>query len=292
MSTYDNSTSFGQYLNNNATAGSAYDYLTALFKQYNIDMSAPIKDIMVNGITNQDAIMQRLEATPQFKQRFPAIAERQAKGLSAISPGDYVNMERGYQQALTSVGIDPSYLSSDDMTQMIAHDKSASELQSQLHNTYSTIVNGPPETQAQLQRLYGMGVTPGEAAAFFLDPDKTEAYLTKRVNAAQMATSAQQSGFGQLNVNQAENLAGLGVTQSQANQGFGQLALQNPLLEGNASENGAISTDTALGATFENNAADQTQINRRLEGRQGDFKGGGTYQQTKGGLTGAGTSNG
>jgi hypothetical protein len=291
IGTYDPNSDFGKYLNSHPTSVSAWDYTAALLEQYGLGALASFaKDAIVQGYSSNE-IVQRLRETPQYKQRFSGLVKRQEQGLAPLSEADYVNMERGYQQALASVGISPDYLTQQQMADMIFHDKSPTELQHQLVSTYQEI-STHPDLAPQLQRLYGMGVSPGEAAAFFLDPTHTEAYLTQKVTAAQMAARAQQTGFGQLNVGQAEHLAGLGISDAQAAQGFGNLSQQKGLLVQNASEGNSISQDTALSATFDNNAEAQKTLTTRLAERKGAFSGGGNFTDpNKQGVTGAGVSN-
>lgn len=176
------------------------------------------------------------------------------------------------------------------MAKLIAQDKSPAEIQDTLDQTIVKMDNNP-DIAPQLNRLYAIGVTKGEAAAYFLDPSHTEQYLTKRVSAASLAASSERAGFAQLSVNQAENLASLGVTDSQGQQGFSSLGLQKSLLEQNAGDGNAISTDTALAAQFAGDANAIRTLDRRKQERSSKFAGGGSFSDpNKSGQSGVGSN--
>jgi hypothetical protein len=283
-------TTFSNMTAGQQTATGAGEALAAEFGLQSLN-SKIVEWVLHNGISDANVLFQNIYASPEFKAEFPEIAQRQAKGLTPLSPQQILDSRQAYAQALQSVGISPSFLSKDQMTKMIVGDVSPAEVQDRLTQTVTRIQNDP-SLAPQLQRLYGLGVTPGEAAAYFLDPDHTESYLTKQITAASLASRSEQTGFAQLNQSQAENLAGLGITDAQAREGFNTLGLEKGLFNQGIDENGNISKDVGLAAQFQGNADAQRQLERRKQERQAAFGGGGNFADpNRQGLTGAGTSN-
>lgn len=287
---YDTTTPAGQYFATHQDAGDAWAQLEATLATYNLgSLSNFVQNGIIQGWDAQQAV-QHMRETPEYQTRFRAIIERQKQGLPAISESDVVNTERQYAQQMQAVGLPKGFYDQpEDFTDFLVKDISPAELQNRLVKGYQAAQMAPPETKAYLQQNYGL--TDGEMAAYFLDPDKTEALLTKQITAAQIGGSATRSGFGNLNVHDAENLAGLGLSDSQTQQGFGALAAQRQLMTSLPGEaDNTVTQEQQLAAQFGGNAEEQARIKQAGAQRVAPFQGGGSYVQNKEGFAGVGTA--
>jgi hypothetical protein len=290
MVSYDTSTAAGQYFATHQDAGDAWAQLQAVLDTYGLGtLSNFVQNGIIQGWDAQQAV-QHMRETPEYQVRFKAIVERQKAGLPAISEADVVSTERQYAAIMQSRGL-PSgfYDQPEDFTDFLIKDISPTEMQARVDKGIVAMQMAPPETKAYLQSNYGL--TDGELAAYFLDPDKTEALLMKTVTSAQIGGSAARTGFGTLGRSEAEGLTDLGVTEQQAQQGFTDLAKQRELmtsLPGEADNN--ISQDDQIAAQFGGNADAQRRIKDAAARRVGDFAGGGSYVQNKEGFAGVGTA--
>ena len=182
------------------------------------------------------------------------------------------------------------YDTPDDFTKLITNNVAPTEYQQRVNDYQQIAYQAPQAVRDQLQNLYG--VSPGELTAFFIDPDKALPVIQQRFNAAQAAGAAQTTGFGQLTQAQAEMVGNQGLTQDQLNSGFNKLGTDNPLFNPlTGTTEGAISTDTALNAQFNQNADDQRTIQQRQDERLAAFKGSDQFAQGKTGAAGIGTAS-
>lgn len=223
---------------------------------------------------SQDQIILDLYQTPEFKARFPAIASRQASGLPAISPADYLNYENQATQLFRAAGLPSGFWDSpSDFTNLIGADVSINELSQRLNLATQAAYQVPADVRATLQRDYGVGS--GQLAAFFLDPNQAEPLIQRDFTAAQIGGAAYRTGYGSTK-SEDEMLTDLGVTPGQAQSGFNQLTQQRQLFSSLPGENTTgIGRDEQLQATFGGNALDQEQIVRRSKQRQAVFEQGG-----------------
>jgi hypothetical protein len=238
---------------------------------------------------SEDQVVFNLSQTAQFKARFPAIALRQAAGLPAISPGDYVTYENQAAQQFQAAGFPASYIDNPaNYTQLIANDVGQQELGDRINLAVQAAYNSPPDTQTILQRDYG--ISPGMNAAAWFDPKVAEPLLAQHFLAAQIGTAADQTGYGSSKVTD-DYLAQLGVSQTQAAAGFNDLATKSQLFTPLPGEAGTgIDQNTQIAAEFGQNAAAQQAVSQVEQDRLGAFKEGGTYQSGSGGFSGIGTS--
>src|SRR5581483_6622899 len=123
-----------------------------------------VKQELING-TGSDQITLDLEQTPEFAKRFPAIVARRDQGLPAISPAEYVSLERSYSQLERAAGIPPNFTDQSHYDQLIANDVSPSEYADRINKGYAVVAQGDPTVQQAFQDYYG--ITPGHLAAYF-----------------------------------------------------------------------------------------------------------------------------
>src|SRR5689334_11512401 len=116
-----------------------------------------------------------------------------------------------------------------DFANFMLHDVSTSELNQRVQIAAQEVVGYDPVVRQQLQTLYGIDT--GHLIAHALDEKVALPILQQQQTAAQIAAEAKRAQVAQLNVGQAENLAQLGVNQSQAQQGFQTLGQERGLFE-------------------------------------------------------------
>lgn len=259
--------------------------------QYGLDsLSGFVWQSIVSGMS-ETQVLQAIRETPQFQQRFPAIAERQKKGLPALSPGEYVAYEQAATQMMRAAGL-PSgfYDNPDDFTKFLTADVSVKELSDRVDLARQAAYQAPAEVRTALRTQFGLG--DGDLAAYFLDSNRAVPLLQRTYNAAQIAGVSARTGYG-TTAEQDYRLADLGVGADQAQAGFSALAQQQELFNPLAGHNeGVITTDQQLAAAFAQNPEAQRAIERRRQERVAEFGGGGGYAGTQSGLSGIGSASG
>ena len=185
----------------------------------------------------QDAaqISLALQQTSWFKTQFPAIDTRIKAGLPPITPAEYLSTKDSMTQTLVSAGINPTSVNLDNL---IARDVSPTEVSDRIQQGYQAVAMAPQDVVSAFHNYYG--VTRGDLAQYFLDPNTNEQSLIRKATAAQIGGAAAGSGFmgatqgsGKFPVDLtlANQLAAQGVNYQQAQQGFAQLANQAQLYQ-------------------------------------------------------------
>lgn len=224
-----------------------------------------------------------------FKARFPAY-DALAKAGKAMSVDQMLAYEQQARQIFHDAGLPASFYDSpDDFAKFMVNDVSASELQSRVQIAQQAVVSSPPAVRQQLEQLYG--IKAGDLTAYWLDPNKAMPVLQQRYTSAQIGGQAATTGFGQLDRATAELLAQQGVTNEQAQQGFGQLAENKGLFDIQQTGETAIDQQTQIGATFSNDAAARLRIKRRQESRTAAFGGSSGFGVGQKGVAGLGASD-
>lgn len=203
----------------------AYAALTNLFNRYGLSTLAPkIFDYLKNGFS-ADTISILLQDTPEYKQRFAGNEIRRQKGLPVLSPAEYLSTEASYRQLMRQSGLPEGFYDQpSDFTSYIGKDVSPTELKSRVDLATQASVLARPEMFQALKTMYGLDQ--GTIAAYIIDPERALPYVQKQVAAAQIGAEALRQG---LQVSgKAEDYAVAGVSQTQANQAYGQIAQQLP----------------------------------------------------------------
>lgn len=264
----------------------AYARLRAVLADYGLgSLGDAVQRWLVEGLSEAEVI-QRMRETPEFKTRFPAIEERKKKGLAPISPGEYVAYERQARQLMRAAGLPQGYYdSNEDFQKFLTNDLSLAELGDRVTLAANAAFKLPQEDRDALA-AWGMG--PGDLTAFWLDPGKAQPLLERKYAAAQLAGAGTRTGFGRLGEKKATDLANLGITAGEAEQGFGQLVQSKELFQSLDRGENVIDQDEQISARFEGNAAAQRRIENRRRRRQGMFEAGGSFAAGQQGLTGLG----
>ena len=230
-----------------------YAALQRMFSDYGLDsLWSRAQELIVQyGYTGQDdaPLWLMLEQEPIFKERFKANEQRVKAGLSRLSPGEYVKLEKQYRDLMKTAGLPKGfYDSTDDFTSWIGGDVSPAEAQDRVVRAADVAASADPELKKALFDLYGVGED--GITAYFLDPEKATSVLDRQANAARFRAAAGRNGVG-VTRDTAELAALNGINEQQARQGFAQVGAEQEAL-GNLGliYGDRISTDENVDATF------------------------------------------
>ena len=229
-----NYNSFGVYVGNSeltdtqiSDRADVMDTLTARFKQYGLESLVPtIKKLAQEGATDA-TITLALQESDAYKQRFAGNQERIARGLSALSPAAYLNLEDTYRQTLRAYGL-TQFDNNKYVTQFIANDMSPSELSQRVATGVQRLQMADPAVLSQLQSYYGIGAS--DVLAYTLDTKNQLPEIQRKITASEIGASAGKQGLvaGQA---VAEQLAAQGVDAQAAQRGYATIADVLPTAE-------------------------------------------------------------
>lgn len=202
----------------------AFAALNAIFTQYGIGSLAPaIANFLKQGYS-ADTISLLLEDTPEYKQRFAANETRIKKGMSALTPAQYLATEASYREIMRAAGVPVGFYDQNtDFQKFLENDVSPQELQQRVTDATNFINSADPQQLAYMKQHY----TTGDLVAYALDPTRAEPLIGKAFNASQIGGTAAQHGFT-IDSGLAEQMVNAGVSNSQASSGFGLIQTTLP----------------------------------------------------------------
>ena len=207
---------------------SAYSLLLSEFNKYGLGtLVSPLQDLIKQGLSKEEFSL-ALQNTDAYKKRFAANTDRIAKGLSALSPAEYIGLEDQYQNIMRNYGLPASYYTKGDLgiqegfNKLLANDVSATELEDRVMTAQNRVINAAPEIKQALRSFYP-DITDGDILAYTLDPTKALTDIKRKVTAAEIGGAALGAGLKTSQL-AAEGLAGYGVTKDQAQKGYGAIA--------------------------------------------------------------------
>ena len=291
-----------------ASRQNVFDQVQALFTTYGIikagdpasdALLATIKNLAMSG-AGADTISLQLQQSDAYKARFAGNEIRRAAGLNVLSPAEYIATENAYDQILRASGVPTGfYNSSAEKAKLIGADVSASELQSRVDLAAKSISGADPFYTQQLKNLYGL--SQGDMIAHVLDPAAAMPLLQQQTQSTTIAAAAARNATN-VNLSTAEQLAGMGVTQAQAEQGFGNIASQLPGMQAIASryqgygDAGTVGTGlqaATFGAPIAGETAAQAETRlKRLQTQETSIFGGSAGASTQGQSLGVGNQQG
>ena len=264
--------------------GAVRDSLIAAFNQYGLGSLYTKIVEWAKQDYSADSIMLMLRETPEYKQRFPAMAALAAKGRG-ISESDYIKYERTAANFEQMYGL-PDGMLTGKVTELLTNEVSAEELQSRVQLAAAGSITAPEDFKAEMRDRFG--IQPGDLTAYYLDPDTALPLLEKKYAMAIIGTEARRQGVDGISTDYLGLLQNEGVTQAAAKQGFGQVAYSEGLTVG-AGET-ATTMDLAQNA-FGTDAEAAKKVQRVAGSRTARFAQGGSYAGSSGGLTGLGASS-
>jgi hypothetical protein len=211
---------------------SAYDLLYSEFDRYGLSsLVTPLKELITSGASPSEFTI-RLRETDAYKKRFAANQARIKNGLRALSEAEYIRNEDNYQEVMRRRGLPPEYYAKGDLgvqkgfDALLAGDVSATELEDRIVTAQDRVLNANPEIAATLKQFYP-GISNGDILAYALDPANAINQIKRKVTAAEIGAAAGTYGLG-TTVGRAEQLAGAGVTEATAQQGFKTISQVGP----------------------------------------------------------------
>jgi hypothetical protein len=211
---------------------SAYSLLLSEFNKYGLGaLVTPLQNLIKQGLSKEEFSL-ALQNTDAYQKRFKANTDRIAKGLSALSPAEYIGLEDQYQSIMRNYGLPASYYTKGDMgiqegfNKLIANDVSAIELEDRVMTAQSRVINAPPQVKEALQRFYP-DINNSDILAYTLDPEKGLQDIKRKVTAAEIGGAAIGAGL-ETDVARAEELAKFGVTAAKAREGY---AAATPIIQ-------------------------------------------------------------
>jgi hypothetical protein len=209
-------------------AGGAYALLLSEFNKYGLgSLVEPLKDLIQQGLSPAEFSL-ALQNTTAYQKRFAANTDRIAKGLTALSPAEYIALEDQYQNIMRNYGLPASYYAKGDLgvqegfNKLLANDVSPTELEDRVMTGQSRVVNASPEIKQALRAFYP-DITDGDILAYSLDPTKALTDIKRKITAAEIGGAAIGQGLSTSRTD-AEYLARYGVTKDQAQTGYGTIA--------------------------------------------------------------------
>ena len=285
-----------------------FDQVSKLFTSYGVlkpndpasdALLSTIKSLAMSG-AGSDTISLQLQQSDAYKARFAGNEARKAAGLNVLSPAEYIATENAYDQVLRAAGVPEQFYSgSAEKAKLIGADVSAAELQSRVDLAAKSISGADPYYTQQLQNLYGL--SQGDMIAHVLDPAAAMPILQQQTQSTTVAAAAARNATN-IDLATAQQLAGMGVTQSQAEQGFAQIAQQLPATQALASRYVGYGQAGTVGqslqaATFNAPIGGETpaqaeQRLKRLQTQETSAFGGSAGASTQGQSLGVGNAQG
>ena len=237
------------------------------------------------------AITDFIRSTPQYAQRFPGMAALNKQGR-AINESQYILKEtQDIEYMRQYLGNSASqYTDTATLGNLIGNNVSSAELQYRLQAAHDSVLSADPATVQFLKDNYGLST--GDIAAYFLNPDKALVDIQNRANAGQLGGQSVETGFG-LNANQADTLANSGVQAGAASRNtFAQLGQEGQFMQAlpGDGETGSVTKDQLLNASFLGNATDTQAVDAVAAKRKAIFQEGGQYAATNAGVGGLGSA--
>lgn len=264
-----------------------WDWLRDLLRNVGLE---DLYDQARNGVRqgSSDAeVFEVLRETPQYRSRFSAIFDREARGLAPISAGMIIEQERQLSTLFSMYGyeLNPGQSIRDVANATMANDVSVNEMSSRLtsYRDFADRVAADPENAEVVAEMLGAGYSQMDLARVVLEPESLPE-IESRLRTASIALEANRSGFG-LNADEAGNLAARGLTGDQAEAGFGELARNRQVVNGLPGEEGGLSRQQQLAAVAGDAAAlEAVEVQRRR--RRAAFEGGGSFARDDEGFAG------
>lgn len=277
-----------------APATDPYDamgYIQGVLDSYGLGSLADWAMQQLQQGYSSDRILLDLRNTREFRDRFPALFDRQEQGLPPISPAEYVAYEQQARQVFRQFGLPEQFLDeASDFGRLIAEDVSVAELYERVQSGFQRVANSPAEVRAAFGDFFGAR---GDAAlaAFFLDPDRAAPMLRNMVTDAEIAGAGRQYQIG-TDFDTSRRIRELGYTGDTARQTFEQIRQLDPLFAETVGE-GANFDDLAaeregVQAGFGLDPAQRRRIERRQRERVAAFQGGGGAAASQRGFIGLG----
>jgi hypothetical protein len=217
----------GASLEAQGAARSAYALLLSEFSRYGLEaLVTPLQDLIKQGLSGPEFQI-ALRNSDAYQKRFISNTDRIKKGLTALSPAEYLALEDGYQSLMRNYGLPASYYTKDSLgtqagfNKLIANDVSALELEDRIVTAQKRVLDAAPEVTTALRQFYP-DINNGDILAYTLDPEKGLTEIKRKITAAEIGGAALSAGL-KTSLTDAEYLRRYGVTAETARAGYGAI---------------------------------------------------------------------
>jgi hypothetical protein len=245
---------------------SAFDVMSDLLNQYDLgSLAGTLKSIILGGVTDTNEIQLQLQDTQAWKTRFAGNEMLKKQGLPVLSVSQYLSVEQSYAQVMKNYGLPKGFYDDHaDFAKFIGSSVSPAELQqrAQMYSDFSK-----RDDPAVIQQLKSMGLSEGDILAYTMDPNRALPLVQQKTQTALIGAAARRVGLTPDN-SYAQHLADIGITEQQAEIGYGNIAgeiNQDKLLAD--TYGGSITQHDLATEAFENNTA-VTNTKKRLASQE------------------------
>lgn len=269
---------------------SASDIINDQLAQWGLaSLSGAVSGYVTQGLSADQALLQ-LRQTDEYKQRFAGNTILAANGQATLSEAYYLSKEDSLREQFRLAGFPQGFYDQpSDFAKAIGNSIGAQELSNRLAAAKAVVTDGANTGVLQYAKdNFGLG--DGDLLAYFIDPDRAAPVLTKLAQASQIGADAARTGFGPISGATANRLADQGVSDAQAQQGFGQAAGLLGLT-GDTGDSKGLTRDDLTSAILDNNAAAQKLVTQKQDERKAAFQAGGSFATGKQGVAGLGTAD-
>jgi hypothetical protein len=216
---------------------------------------------------------------PEFKDRFPGIAQMPVGARNVPTPGEYIALEKHVSQELKRVGMQKTGETFNLLvTNLFLNNVSGDEVTERLNAAEQVMYNMPQEVRDTFDDWFGPEAGGTIAMETFLDPTDSWAAVKDDIS------TARTGGWGRMvagldagwNEGLAKQVSDLGLSQAEQWSRFGQLKEQEMLFSETLNE--TVDLDYAkegVEAQFGLDTGSSESVNRRAARRSADFSGGG-----------------
>lgn len=201
---------------------SAFAYMSGLLNQYGLgSLTGVLQKLILGGTTDENQLTLALQNTAEWKQRFAGNEMLRQAGLPVLSIGEYLSAEQSYAQALKQYGLPQGFYDDpSDFAKWIGNSVSPNEVMQRAQMWADVANRQDPAVKAQLA---SMGMSDGDLIAFMMDPSRATPLIQQKYQTTLIGAAARRSGVVADN-GYLEKLAGMGVTEQQAQQGYGLIS--------------------------------------------------------------------
>jgi len=250
--------------------------VTGVFNSYGMSNIVPLITQYAQQGISADAIGILVRASPEYAQRFPAMAALTAKGR-AITEGEYIAYEKSAAGLERQYGL-PAGMLTGSITNLLTNEVSAAEMADRVQLASVGAIQAPADFKLQMQTRFG--IDQGGLIAHYLDPTIAEPLLQKQYAMAVIGTEAARANVDGVSTDYLALLQNEGVSQAQAHQAFGTVAGQGGLTVGKGD---TVSTDQLVQTQFGTSSDASASVERAVKAKVGAFQGGGGFSQDKSG---------
>lgn len=232
-------------------------------------------DQILAGIDTAAEVQIAIEQTAAWQREFNVIVEqrRQAAAgqpVQVMSVDEVVAYRQAAAQLARRAGLPSTfYDNSHDWDAQMLRGRSIAELDEIFGEVWERTRNVNPLVRGAFERFYGVGQGDAALAAYFLDPERTQATLQRQSRAAYTAGMGRTLNLD-LSRQAAERIAELPRTESGIMEGLGEIAGMAGVFEESIGESGEDLTAEREGvaSVFENDAMATRSIQRRIMARR------------------------